>query len=307
MISSFFDQTKPVNFLVLLAALVLLFWGVTFFDHGFDLEYSFVFQQLLASIALVLTLLLLGNMVKSMKLTLDNSFAMLFFLLLLLCFSNVLTDHKIIFCNFFLLMSTRSAIALKNDKNHNKKIFESALWLYVASFFNEWALLFIIPLFVAINLFTAKQLRLWLMPIAALICVAILATAVAMLLENTDFFQEHYRFHFLIDFFTKPDYLLGFYILVTFGAALLVFGRLGYRRLGRTLSLRLILVCLILSTLCTIATGGSQNNMEMLTFFPAAIFFTNYLEHLKKQKFKEIVLLICIVGSLLTFTIRLFQ
>jgi len=307
MISSFFDKTKPINFLVLLSIALLIFWGVTIRFYGLQMELSLFFLKVLATAALLSSIFLLGTMVKTKKLTLDNSFAMFFFLALLLLFPGTLKNTNIVFSGFFLLLSMNQAIALREEKNHKEKIFESSLWLYVASFFNAWALVFIVALYIAIYLFVGKQLRLWLMPIAALFCSVILTLTVTLLLDNTRFLVEHYRFPVTPDFFFEPNYGLVFYIVLITGMVLLVFGRLGYRRLGRTLSLRLIFAYLTLSLLIIMATGDNQSGLELLSFFPSAIFCANYLETIKKQKLKEISLIACIVVPLLVFAIRLFQ
>ncbi len=307
MISSFFDKTKPINFLVLLGTALLLFWGATLRFYGFQLGYPVFFSKALATACLLLSIFLFGNMVKTKKLTLDNSFAMLFFLALLLFFPETLKNDTIVFSGLFVLLSMNRAIALRDEKNHKEKIFESGLWLYVASFFNEWSLLFIIALYMAINLFGGKQLRLWLMPIAALVCIAILAFATALLLDTTGFFLDHYRFPLALDFFLKPNYGLLLYILLMIAVALLVFGKLGYRRLGRTLSLRLIFAYLIISVLIIVVTGKSESGLELFSFFPGAIFCANYLETVKKQKFKEIALIISIILPILAFAIWLLQ
>ena len=307
MISSFFDKTKPINFLVLLGMALLLFWGVTFKVYGFQLGYSIFFTRALATVTLLLSVFLLGNMVKVHKLTLDNSFAMLFFLALLLLLPETLKNGSVVFSGFFVLLSMNRAIALRDEKNHKEKIFESSLWLYVASFFSEWSLLFIVALYVAIHLFGGKQIRLWLMPIASFICVAILAYTVTLLLNNVDFFVEHYKFQIALDFFLKPDYDLLFYILLMLVVALLVFGKLGYRRLGRTLSLRLVFAYLVISIVIILVTGDSSSGLTLFSFFPGAIFSANYLETIKKQKFKEMALIACIVLPLLVFTLWLLQ
>ncbi|MEO0571838.1 MAG: hypothetical protein AAF039_09035, partial [Bacteroidota bacterium] len=231
----------------------------------------------------------------------------LYFLALLLFFPDALKNSTVIFAGFFLLLSMNRAIALRDEKNHKEKIFESALWLYVASFFSEWALFFIVALYVAIYLFVGKQLRLWLMPVAALICITILGYTFTLFLNSTGFFLEHFRFPIALDFFLKPNYTLLFYILLIIAVTLMVFGKLGYRRLGRTLSLRLIFAYLIISILIILTKGSNGEGLELFSFFPGAIFCANYLETIKKQKFKEIALIASIALPIVVFAIRLLQ
>ena len=308
MISSFFDKTKPINFLVLLGFVILLFWAVTFKLYGFHIQYELFFVRILASLALMLSVFLLGNMVKTKKLTSDNSFAMLFFSVLLLTFFMTMKSTKAIFALFFLLLSMDRALALKNEKHHKEKIFESALWVFVASFFLDWAIIYLVPLFIAISLFCGKQLRLWLMPIAAFVCVSILAIACAMLFDILDFFELNYRFQLSLDFFLRPDYGIGLYTVLVSVLVFIVFGKLGYRRLGRTLSLRLVFAYLITSFLLLFFSLNEEGRGIMVfSFLPASIFFANYVETFKKQKLRELFTLACIILPFLGFVIRLLQ
>lgn len=307
MISTFFDKTKPINFLVLLGLAMLLFWAATFKLHGFQLNYAEVFERILASVSLLLSIFLLGNIVQKKKLTLDNSFAMLFFSLLLFVFFDVLENTRIIFCNFFLIMSWDRALALKSEKNQKEKVFESALWTLVASLFVDWAVLFLVPLYIAIGFFCGRQLRLWLMPLAAFCCVLLLVWASMQVLVDTDFFRSHYRFSTSLHFFLQPNYGIIIYLILILIPVFVVFGKMGYRRLGRTLSLRLTFAYLVLTILLLILSSGNESGIELLSFFAASVFLANYIETIKKQRFKETLIIACIALPILSFVIRLFQ
>ena len=307
MISSFFDKTKPINFLVLLGSALFLFWAVTLYTFRLDISYNIFFEKGLTTIALLFLVFLLGNMVKSKKLTQDNSFAMFFFLGLLFSFPEALKNDAIVLSGFFLLLSINRTIALKEEKNHKEKIFESAFWLFTSSLFCEWVLLFLIALFVAIYLFVGKQLRMWLMPLAALFCVLMLSFTFFWVFDATDFFLNHYQFPINLDFFLQPQYGLVTYIIIAISIAALVFGKLGYRRLGRTLSLRIIGTFLILSIVIVIASSNDVQGLEFFSFLPASIFFANFLETLKKRKVKEIVLVTSIILPITVFVFWLLH
>jgi len=307
MISSFFDKTKPINFLVLLGSIFLMYWGIGLLNSGFNMTLYRVLVNVLASSALIFTVFILGDMVKIKKLTGDNSFAMLFYVLLLLMFFESLNSTKLLFCCFFLMISANRALALKEEKRQKEKIFESAIWILVASLFIDWALLYMIGLYVAISLFCSNQLRLWLMPIAALACFGILAFTSAILLDSLPFFTAHYRFDFSFDFFFAPNIGMLVYIVFAFVMVFLVFGKLGYRRLGRTLSLRLIFMNLLLGIVLILFVGNEHLGIVMLSFFSLALFMANYIETVKKQRLKEILVITAIVLPLLGLVIRVAQ
>ena len=307
MISSFFSKTRPINFLVLLIFAALLFWVVTLnLSTSYFNSYQ-IGETILGSIAIVFSVFMLGNTVRIRKLTSDNSFAMLFFCILLMIFYHTLVDTNTIFAFALLMVSWSRIMALKSSKNQKEKIFESALWLFLATFFVKWTLIYIIPLYIGISIFCTKQLRLWLMPLAAFLCITILGTAIAFTFHVFDFFKEKYQFVLSWDFFLNSNYLELLYIVFISMIILFVFGKLGYRRLGRTLSLRLILAYFITSLFLMIILVHKIEQIIVLSFFPAAIFLANYLETIKNPKRKELFITSCIFLPFLGFVIRLLQ
>lgn len=306
MISTFFNKTKPINILVLLGANLLLFWVVMGWVSQWKFDNGPFLVQCLSSTTLLASNFFIGNMVKSKKLSADNSYSMLFFSVLLLVFFQTIGNSNLVFSNFFLLLSIDRALALKSEKNQKEKIFESSLWVFVASFFVDWALVFLIPLYISIGIFCAKQLRFWIMPLASLCCATILALAVTFIFGGIDFFVSHYRFSTTLDFFFYPNYYLIGYIVSIFCVVFWVFGKLGYRRMGRTLTLRLVFGYLIVAVL-VVLISNNQDGAILFSFFPAAIFLTNYLETIKKARLKEIFIIVAIILPVVGFFLRLFQ
>lgn len=306
MISTFFNRTKPINILVLLGANLLLFWLVMGWISKWKFDNELFLVQCLSSIALLVSVFFIGNMVKSKKLSADNSYSMLYFSLLLLVFFEVIRSSSLVFSNFFLLLSMDRALALKSEKNQKEKIFESALWVFVASLFVDWAIVFIVPLYISIGIFCSKQIRIWAMPLAALCCVFILSLSVIHLFGGIDFFAEHYRFRLTLNFFFQPNYYLMGYVILIFIIVFWVFGKLGYRRMGRTLSIRLVFAYLIVGVLAMLISNN-QEGMVLFTFFPASIFLTNYIETIKKTRLKETFVIASILLPVLGFFLRLFQ
>lgn len=262
--------------------------------------------QCLSSMALLASVFFIGNMVKSKKLSADNSYSMLFFSVSLLVFFQVIGNSNLVFSNLFLLLSIDRALALKSEKNQKEKIFESSLWVFIASLFVDWALFFLIPLYISIGVFCSKQLRVWAMPLASLCCIFILSLAVVLLFGGVDFFVSHYRFKVTLSFFFQPNYYLIGYTLFILVIVFWIFGKLGYRRMGRTLTLRLVFAYLMVGIIAMIISNN-QNGIVLFSFFPAAIFLTNYVETIKKARLKEIFIIGTIILPVVGFFLRLFQ
>ncbi len=150
MISSIFGKTKPVNYLLLLGFLSVFYWAIHLlrFDRGYSPE-EVVVQLLLLGV-LCFSVFLVNFIVKRNQITGSNAFAMLYFVLLIVLFPEVLIEPNAIMCSFFLLLASRRLISLKSLRNIKLKIFDATLWTAVASLFYDCAPLFLILVFVAI-------------------------------------------------------------------------------------------------------------------------------------------------------------
>lgn len=222
-------------------------------------------------------------------------------------YPRVFMSADLIYCNLLLILSGHRVLTIKNDKRIKEKIFEASLCVFLASFFYEWALLFLIPIYVTMFVFDTSKVRLWLMPLAAFICVTAIAFTALLLTNNTQFFVEHFRYKVHLKAFTLPDYSVFLYIVTSLILVALVFWKLGYRRLGRTLSLRIILIYLVIAILLTLFTNSPVQDAMLLTFFSVAIFLGNFVETIQKDRFKEFFLTLSIVLPLISYVVAQLQ
>ena len=170
MISSIFEKTKPINFIIVLVFLFLFYWSVQF--HLLD--YTFTDIEIVPSIV-VLTILLFSVfvvdfVVKRNKLTGTNSFAILFFTMLFVVFPETLGDSNAVFTSFFLLLAMRRLLSIKSLKNIKLKIFDSGLWICISSIFYEWSILYLLLVFAAIYIYDPKNIRNWLVLLSVAFC-----------------------------------------------------------------------------------------------------------------------------------------
>ena len=306
MISTFFDKSKPINYLILIVAVFVIALAVALrFQDWNDLGLDDAFA-LLGVFSLCFTIAFLGVTVKTQKLTSDNSYTMFFFSAFLMLMFEVTEMVETLLANLFLVFSFAKAMALKSKEKQKEKIFEAALYLFIACFFVPWTLLFLIGLYAAIAMFCDKRLKLWLMPLAAGFTTLMIALALFTVFADGNSFARHFEWSFTSDVFHAPNVILiGFYTL-SFLIMALVFAKLGYRRLGRTLSLRLVAVYFILSVLSTIFCGKGDSGIYLFSLFPFAIFMANYVENIKKRTLKEMVLIGAIFIPSVTMIIRFF-
>lgn len=310
MISSFFTKTKPINYLVLLISL-LVFYLASFFFIEIQLENSLLFIAFF--IALLLQVVGVQEIVRTRKTTNATSFAMLFFVLLCMAIPKIMNYKEVVLCNLFLMLSLNRLLALKTLKEVKQKIFDATLWICVASIFDPWALLFLIIVFLAVYIYGTKEFKNWLVPFMAIIIFLLLITSFLILTDNIIFLKEHYALkipsdfsaNFIAYFSAKPF----IYITAIAGVILAVFIKQGYQGVGRLVHLRLLLAYFLVSTLLFLFRTAEVNNYTLLlyTFFPAAIFATNFLETFKRKRLKEVVLIACVLVPFILLGIGLMK
>lgn len=305
MISSIFGKTKPINHIIVLAFLFIFYWLV----HFFLLNTIFSFVELLSK-AVVLCILLFSIFVvdfiiKRNKMTGPNSFAMLFYGLLMVVFSETLADDNAVLCSFFLILSTRRLISIRSLKNIKLKIFDATLWVMVSSVFYDWAIVYLLLVFVAIYIYEPKNIRNWIVPLTGIFTFFAIGYGVLILMNNNQFLVEHYQFTFE---FNIAHFLnwgnsskLIVYVLLTLLAIIYSFLKLGKSGLGKIVTMRLVVLSFIIGIFLKILETSQNADPIMVTFFPSVIFMTNYIEAIKKPNIKEVVLLATIFVPFLIF------
>lgn len=309
MISSIFEKTKPINFIIVLVFLFLFYWSVQFYL----LDYTFTDIEIVPSIV-VLTILLfsvfvLDFVVKRNKLTGTNSFAILFFTMLFVVFPETLGDSNAVFTSFFLLLAMRRLLSIKSLKNIKLKIFDSGLWICISSIFYEWSILYLLLVFAAIYIYDPKNIRNWLVLLSVAFCFFMILYGVLVLLDEASFMKNHYDFAINYDAIFPIKWWsslkLSLYALLNMVLAFSTFIHLGKAGMGKVIIMRLIALSFLIGLVVNFLVTSENTSAIMITFFPSVIFIVNYLESIKKPKFLEVLLIASILVPILVFVTKL--
>ena len=307
MISNFFSKTKPANQAVVIGILVLGYWLVWATVNGIAGLKANLLWILLGNIGLVVSVLGISQIVKFNKLTGTNSFAIFFFVLMLFCFNAVFLNIKEIYAALFLMFSLGRIITLLSQKNKKEKVFEAALWLFMAVIIDPWTILFVVPLYLAITQFWNNEMRLWFMPFAAFFALTFIVFAIAINTESVTALLEHFALQFGFGLFQAVPYGLILYLLFCVLLALFVFGKIGYRRQGKTLRLRVVLGYLFTAILLIALPVEGFAPKVLYTFFPMSIVLTNYTNSIRKPRFKELFLWTVVILGIVFLCLTLLQ
>lgn len=299
MISSIFGKTKPINFIIVVTFLFLFYWLWHFVVFNMDYTSEQFVLRLIVLATLLFSVFVVDFIIKRNKLTDPNSFAILFYAILIVAFPETLLDNDAILCSMFLLFASRRLISIRSLKNIKLKVFDATIWVMVSSIFYDWAILYLLMVFAAIYIYEPKNIRNWMVPFAAIFSVFMIGYGVLVLIGNTDFLFEHYQLQFNFDtsYFSNlaNSSKLVLYILLIFVLSIYAFLKLGKAGLGKIVTMRLIAFSFIIGLVVKILTKSADDYPIMITFFPAVIFITNYVESIKKANIKELVLMGSIV------------
>ncbi|WP_291967294.1 DUF6427 family protein [Maribacter sp.] len=309
MISSIFEKTKPVNFIILLVFLFLFYWSVQFYLLDTALSEVEIAKSGAILTTLLFSVFIVDFIVKRNKLTGTNSFAILFFTLLFVVFPYTLGDNNAIFTSFFLLLAMRRLLSIKSLKNIKLKIFDAGLWICISSIFYEWALLYLLVVFAAIYIYDPENKKNWLVLLSVGFCFFMILYGILILLGKPEFIGNHYDFAidynaiFPIKIWTSLKMTL--YALFNMALAFSGFINLSKSGVGKVITLRLIAFSFVIGLIVNILVTSENNNAVIITFFPSVIFIVNYLESIKKPKLLELLLIAGIMVPIIVFVTKL--
>ncbi len=294
MISGIFGKTKPINYVLLLGFLFVLYWVVYFYANNNTSEPAVLVWQSLVLLILLFSVMVINFVVNRNQITTANSYVALYFILLILIFSRSVADNNAILCSFFLLLACRRLLSLRSLKNIKLKIMDATLWVLVASLFYDWSILFLLLVYIAIYIYEPKNLKNWLVPLVSIFVFVLLSYAVLILANKEGYLLQHYQFALdnIQEVFTdwKLNTKLIIYALLIAITALAVFLKSGKLGLGRIINLRVISIYFSISILVIILSLMSGDLPVLISFFPGAVFLGKYVEMIKRKNIKETVL-----------------
>ncbi len=306
MISSIFGKTKPINHIIVLSFLSAFYWFVNFvMPLGLD-PLEGIYKKLLVLAVLLLSVFMTDFVVKKNKMTDTNSFAILLYAMLTVVFPETLTDANAIFCSFFLLLATRRLISIRTLKDIRLKILDATLWILISSLFYDWAVIYLFLVFAAIYIYEPNNIRNWAVPFVGVFVFFMIAYGFLILVRNEVFLREHYNFVFDFDLrvylvWLSSAKLLIFVVLVLL-SMVFSFLKLGNSGgLGKIMTLRLMVLSFAIGIVLKVLISSGKDYPLMVTFFPAVIFMTNYIESIKRASIKEIVLMAVVIIPFLVF------
>jgi hypothetical protein len=305
MITSVFKKSTPLNYSLVVFLILVFFLMYQFQDLSWVQSGILIFQKAGLLTILLASVFITNFIVKKNGLCKDSSYTIFFYFLFLIFFPSVLDNQNLIFANFFILLALRRLISLQSLKASKEKIFDASLWIFIASLFHFWCILFIVLVFISIVFHVSRDYRNWILPFIALFVTSLLFLLFSLFfgINPIDFITKIATTNFEIDYFTNnyQNGALSIYVSVALFFIVSMFLSLSNRPLLLHTSFKKIIASFFIGVIIFIISSNKSNDLLVFTFAPLAIMATSHIEVAQEKLKQEIVLGVLILCSLFTF------
>lgn len=305
MITSVFKKSTPLNYSLVVILILVFFFMFQIRETSWINSYFTIFQKVSLLCFIMASFFMVNFIVKKNGLTKDNGFAIFFYLLFVLFFPTIFNNSNVVYANFFLLLALRRLISLQSLKSSKEKIFDASFWIFVASLFQFWSILFLILVFISIVFHVSRDYRNWVLPFVALLAVAIIFLMISLMfhIDVVEFFQTRAVIDFKIDYF-KNNYENGALSIYTAVALFFVFSMLttlSNRPQIVHSSYKKIVACFFIATAVYLISPDKSNDLLLFSIAPLTIMAASHVEYMQQKLNNEIVFYVLILCSLFTF------
>ena len=294
MITSLFRKSTPLNYSLVIIAVVFFFFLYQIKHAPSDNSLIQIVLKFFIFGIIFASFFITNFIVKKNGLSKDSSFTVLFYLIFLLFFPAVWDKGALIVSNFFILLSMRRILSLHSLKATKEKIFDASLWVFVAALFHFWSILFIVLVFISILFHAARDYRNWLLPLIAFFGIAVIFVLSAIIIDKTWIANllQHAVAVINFEYFTNNYQNLALSMYATIGLFFVVslLLTLTNRPLILHSSYKKIISAFIIGIAVFVVSPEKSNELLLFTFAPLAMMATSHVEIAQIKWQKEVVL-----------------
>ncbi|HEY0091038.1 MAG TPA: DUF6427 family protein [Flavobacterium sp.] len=309
MITSLFRKSTPLNYGVIIISLVVFFFLYHINNSTDESSPTFLIDKLGMLLVIFASLFTANFVIKRNGLSKDSTYSALFLLLYFLFFPTVLDNPNLLISNFFILLALRRLISLYSLKATKEKIFDASLWIFAATLFHFWSILFIILVFISILFHVSRDYRNWVLPFLAAFAIGAVFILFALVVDQTllqDFLNKidtNFRINYFTD--TSQNLALSIFASVSLFFTATMIMSLSARPQALQSTYIKIVSWFVIGVMIYIISPGKSNDMLIFTFAPLAFMATSHIEFPQQQIKREITLAIFILCSLFLFFYQL--
>jgi hypothetical protein len=305
MITSVFKKSTPLNFSLVVFLIFIFFLIYQIQDLSWTNSALMILQKVGLLSVLLASIFIVNFVSKKNELSKDSSYTILFYFLFLLFFPSILDSFNLILSNFFILLALRRLISLQSLTASKEKIFDASLWIFVASLFHFWSIIFIILVFMSIMSHVARDYRNWILPFIAFIAIGIIFIFFSLAFDTNgvEYINRSLKTSFEINYFTNnyQNAALSIYATVALFFVISMFATLSNRPLVLHSSFKKITASFFIGALIFFISSNKSNDLLIFTITPLAMMAAAHIEFRQIKLKQEIVLVVLIASSLFTF------
>ena len=294
MIANFFNETKPINFVVLSIMMMITYLISILF--AFSVEYSLIYftNKIIYLLLVVFMLFAFDFIIRKNALTNDNSLALFFYVVLFGFFPLAFDNEHLLIANLFLLFSFRKIYSLRTQINTNGKIFDSAFWIGIASMFYAWSFLYLILVYLAIWIFHKSNPRNVFIPIIGFFVPISLLYVYFLMIDQTEIFNSYWQLDYS---FAYKDYLQNKYLFPIIFVLVLAMVSI-FPTTKKTLIAKqdykatwnILMIQIVLSLFIVLVAPMKNGSETIFLFFPLSVLYANYIQDIEKYWLKESII-----------------
>ncbi|SFF90580.1 MULTISPECIES: DUF6427 family protein [Salegentibacter] len=301
MLTSFFGKSKPVNGVAITVFLIIFFIIANFREWFLDFNLLFFLEKLAVLLSLILSVFTLNFIAKKNELTQRSAYKILFFVIFTASFFALLRNHQVIFANLLVLLAFRRIISLKSKKVMQKKVFDATFWIFIASLFYFWSILFLVVVYAGILYYLPKPKN-WLIPPIAALAVALLTLGFHIIAYDQFYtFSQWFEWsNFDYSNYQNLEILIPVSIILTLALWTLVqfFAVVSKASVSMKPSLNLVLLS-FLTAVAVAIFAPTKDGSELIFFFvPLSIITSIYFDQREDKVFREVLLVLLILMPL---------
>lgn len=299
MITSIFNKSKTINFIIVFLVTILAFLTARIGTVDYPLNAAYIFKQLAILGICTITVLVFNFIISKNDLTKKNNYEILLFSLFLLIIVETTLKTNILLSNFFVLLGIRRIISLKSHSNIKNKLFDAALWIAVASLFYFWAILFFLVIILSLFFYTDNNLRHWLIPFFGFATVFVIAVSASIIIYNDylSIFKVAPVVNYDFSTYNSTRYLVAITTLLSFGtwSSIFYLQDIKKKKKASRASFKIIIIAAIIAFIIVLIAPVKNGSEFLFLFAPLAIIITNYVEIIPDKWFKEVFLWVLVI------------
>ncbi|PRZ26265.1 DUF6427 family protein [Flavobacterium granuli] len=305
MITSVFKKSTPLNFSLVVFLILVFFFLFQIQDLAWTNSLVLISEKVGLLTILLASVFITNFISKKNGLSKDSSYIILFYLLFSLFFPTLLGNTNLLLANFFLLLAFRRLISLQSLKASKEKIFDASLWIFAASLFHFWSILYIVLVFISIIFHVSRDYRNWILPFIAFIAVGTIFTFFSLVLDlnSIEYISRSVQTNFEINYFTNnyQNGALSIYATVALFFIISMFSTLSNRPQILHSSYKKIIASFFIGVLIFLVSANKSNDLLVFTIAPLAMLASSHIEMPQLKLKQEMVLVVLIICSLFAF------